>query len=239
MKKYSKIILPMLFALPAFFMTGCGDGGDSIGTNNIAYEGTIYSDSVQTISIYGQTSAMGDAAATFSTSIVKDDVTITGDITGKVVDEVTYVDDSHINVKVSGTTSSFSGLVSKDFIRINVAHHGLTSDGSSTCLASVNNPAISCTMVGGSSTYTYAGFALPYGTWASDIATHLSVPTTEQGTVDSADISEDNPLLCTIRVTGIDSSATSDFTLDLDAGATSFNHATTITFKTGTSSLLK
>lgn len=218
MKKISLMVLPVLVAALCVAFAACGGEGESI---SLTASNTVYSHGEQTVELSFSPTAGGYV---FEDDISVSDVTVGEGLEGKEVTAVEYVNDSTVNVTISGTVT---GTVENDGLLGSIIVDGGISDNAvGTAYVTIYTPQMMVTSVSSSnigdlhnfsSTYT-----LPYGSFvAENVNTeHIELPDTN-GTL-SVSLTEDGNLY--VRVTNFTPTETdANPVIHIAADVTTFN----------------
>lgn len=163
--KKTKIFIFIFTIMSCLVLVSCGKETKE-KYNNIEVNGRVYVSDTQTVSVEGITSAMGDAAAIFKSSISVSDISLSEALEGKIVQSVKYVSNNEIELVLSGDVkNTFTDAYQSGMLYI--SSNALEGKADSYCYVNVLNPTISITstMNGGSTTNKsfYTTYSIPYG----------------------------------------------------------------------------
>lgn len=226
-KKIIAVIISVICIVSCFSMMSCNAANSADfegGINNIeATSASAKGDC--TVRITGKDSAMGEAPVQFKSTISASDIKLEGIISGKKVKSVTYIDKETIDIVLTGNAKSFEGE-SDNSSMIRISSKATANDEASVCFVTVRNPMIvSRQLQQGSKGGKYSctvSYEIYGGTFTeSGIEKNVSISSGFKGTITSVTV-KDGKLVVSIEDTerGV--------MLDVAAGATSFNRATSV-----------
>lgn len=215
-----KTILPFLVGIVLFLMTlsSCGS------TNSYAYVSSdyLYAKGTQTITV------TSDNEGKFSKSITTAKLSLTAQMDGKTIDEVSFIDEKNITITISGSLTTVDKSTDYSFYQINLLKGSLggSDTGSVTVRCYSSSPQISSTSYaafGSASNKTVSStYSLPYGTFIESNCTseNIFLPD-DDGTITTISVT-DNQLF--IRITGYAETSEYEYpVIQISAKCTSFN----------------